>query len=63
MRSSRFPDIVDDVTVRLIAAVVLVIGVVALATSAWWLYALLAVDFTLRAALGPSASPRRRRAR
>src|SRR6478609_8533288 len=57
MSSSRFPAVVDDVTVRLIAAVVLVIGVVALASSAWWLYAVLAVDFTLRAALGPSASP------
>ena len=32
MSSSRFPAVVDDVTVRLIAAVVLVIGVVALGT-------------------------------
>lgn len=57
MSSSRFPAVVDDVTVRLIAAVVLAVGVVALATSQWWLYAVLAVDFSLRAALGPSASP------
>lgn len=57
MSSSRFPVVVDDVTVRLIAAVVLAVGVVALATSQWWLYAVLAVDFSLRAALGPSASP------
>jgi hypothetical protein len=57
MSSSRFPAVVDDVTVRLIAAVVLVVGVIALVTSQWWLYALLAVDFSLRAALGPSASP------
>ncbi|TQM57273.1 uncharacterized protein DUF4395 [Humibacillus xanthopallidus] len=57
MSSSRFPAVVDDVTVRLIAAVVLVIGVVALGTQQWWLYAVLAVDFTLRAALGPKASP------
>ena len=55
--ASRFPSVVDDVTVRLIAAVVLVIGVVALVTSQWWLYAVLAVDFSLRAALKPSASP------
>ena len=55
--SSRFPAVVDDVTVRLIAAVVLVIGVIALGTTQWWLYAVLAVDFTLRAALGPKASP------
>lgn len=57
MSSSRFPTVVDDVTVRLIAAVVLVIGAVALGTQQWWLYAVLAVDFTLRAALGPKASP------
>jgi hypothetical protein len=57
MSSSRFPSVVDDVTVRLIAAVVLVIGIVALAASQWGLYAVLAVDFSLRAALGPSASP------
>ncbi|GAA2157733.1 uncharacterized protein DUF4395 [Humibacillus xanthopallidus] len=57
MSSSRFPTVVDDVTVRLIAAVVLVIGVVALGAQQWWLYAVLAVDFTLRAALGPKASP------
>ena len=57
MSSSRFPAVVDDVTVRLIAAVVLVVGVIALAASQWWLYAVLAVDFSLRAALGPQASP------
>jgi hypothetical protein len=57
MSSSRFPAVVDDVTVRLIAAVVLVISVVALVTQQWWLYAVLAVDFSLRAALGPKASP------
>ncbi|HEY7721350.1 MAG TPA: DUF4395 domain-containing protein [Pedococcus sp.] len=57
MRISRFPSLVDDITVRLIAAVVLVVGAVALATQQWWLYALLAADFTLRAALGPDASP------
>jgi len=57
MSSSRFPAVVDEITVRLIAAVVLVIGVVALATQQWWLYAVLAVDFSLRATLGPRASP------
>jgi hypothetical protein len=57
MSSTRFPTVVDDMTVRLIAAVVLVIGIIALAASQWWLYAVLAVDFSLRAALGPSASP------
>ena len=57
MRSSRFPAIVDDVTVRLIAAVVLLVSVATLATEQWWLLALLAVDFTLRATLGPRRSP------
>lgn len=57
MSTSRFPTVVDDVTVRLIAAVVLVIGVLALGLQQWWLYAVLAVDFVLRAALGPRASP------
>ena len=57
MRISRFPTIVDDVTVRLIAAVFLAVGVVALATHQWWLYAVLAADFVLRAGWGPSTSP------
>ncbi|EWT03249.1 hypothetical protein N865_18645 [Intrasporangium oryzae NRRL B-24470] len=57
MSSSRFPATVDDVNARLIAAVVLVVGVIALATQQWWLYAVLAVDFTLRASVGPKASP------
>lgn len=55
--SPRFPAVVDDVTVRLIAAVVLVVGVVALALQQWWLFAPLAADFVLRASLGPQASP------
>lgn len=57
MRISRFPNIVDEVAVRLIAGVVLVLGGVALATQQWWLYAVLAVDFVLRTGWGPSASP------
>ena len=57
MRISRFPNIVDDVTVRLIASVILVLAVVALAAHQWWLYAVLAADFVLRAGWGPSASP------
>jgi hypothetical protein len=57
MRISRFPSIVDEVTVRLTAALVLVLAVVALAAHAWWLYAVLAVDFLLRAGWGPSWSP------
>lgn len=57
MRISRFPSIVDDVTVRIIAGVVLALALVALAAQQWWLLAVLAVDFSLRAGWGPSASP------
>ncbi|MGA8979742.1 MAG: DUF4395 domain-containing protein [Pedococcus sp.] len=57
MRISRFPNIVDDVSVRLSAGVVLAVGVLALATQQWWLYAVLAADFVLRTGWGPSASP------
>src|SRR6476646_944375 len=57
MRISRFPSIVDDVTVRLIAAEVLVLAAVALAAQQWWLYALLAIDVVLRSGWGPSYSP------
>lgn len=53
----RFPRVVDDVTVRLVAAVVLVLAITALALHQWWIYAVLAVDFTLRTAFGPKASP------
>ncbi len=53
----RIPTVVDEVTVRLIAAVVLVVGVVALATGQWWLYAFLAIDFLIRAITGPRHSP------
>ena len=56
-RISRFPGIVDEVSVRLVALAVLVLGVVALAGQQWWLYAVLAADFVLRAGWGPSASP------
>lgn len=53
----RFPRVVDDVSVRLIAAVVLVLAIAALALHQWWIYAVLAVDFTLRVVFGPKASP------
>jgi hypothetical protein len=53
----RFPRVVDDVTVRLIAAVVLVLAIAALLLHQWWIYAVLAVDFTLRLSFGPKASP------
>ena len=53
----HFPRVVDDVTVRLVAALVLVIALLALLTGAAWLYAVLAADFALRTAFGPKASP------
>ncbi|MDN5796991.1 MAG: DUF4395 domain-containing protein [Intrasporangium sp.] len=57
MSSHRFPAAVDEITVRLVAAVVLSLGIVALATQQWWVYAILAVDFWLRSAVGPRWSP------
>lgn len=57
MRISRFPNIVDEITVRLIAGVVLVLSLGALAFHQWWLYAVLALDFVLRSGWGPSTSP------
>jgi hypothetical protein len=53
----RFPRVVDDVTVRLVASVVLVLAMVALAFHQWWIYPVLAVDFILRTTFGPNASP------
>ncbi len=58
---SRVPTFVDDVTVRLIAAVVVAVGLLALATQQWWLYAVLFADFTLRAPFGPRWSRSRER--
>ena len=57
MSSTRFPRTVDDVTVRLVAAEVLVVSVLALALQLPWLYGVLAVDFLLRVAYGPRFSP------
>jgi hypothetical protein len=57
MTQSRFPRVLDDVTVRLVAGEVLLIAVIAAATRQPWLFAVLAVDFILRAGLGPKASP------
>jgi hypothetical protein len=52
-----FPDLVDEITVRWVAGVVLVVGLVALLTGWWALYAVLATDFVLRALFGPARSP------
>ncbi len=54
---SRPPAVVDEVTVRLVAGVVLLAVLLMIASQQWWVFLLLAVDLTLRAALGPQASP------
>lgn len=50
---STFPRVVDEVTVRLVAAQVLLVTTLAATTGWLWLFGLLAVDFTLRVLLGP----------
>jgi hypothetical protein len=55
--TSRFPRVLDDITVRCVAGEVLLVAVVAAATRQPWIFALLAVDFVLRAGFGPKASP------
>src|SRR3954447_18844163 len=57
MSLNRFPRTVDDVTVRVVAAEVLVLAVLAIALQQPWLYAVLAVDFVLRSVVGPVVSP------
>lgn len=52
-----FPTVVDEVTVRCVATLVLVVGVLALVSGWSWLYAVLAADFVLRSVFGPRLSP------
>lgn len=52
-----YPDVVDEVTVRLVAGLVLLVAVAGLVTGQWWWYAALALDFTARVAAGPAYSP------
>jgi hypothetical protein len=54
---SAYPRMFDDVNVRLVAGEVLVLSIVFAATQQLWLYAFLAVDFAIRAVIGPKASP------
>lgn len=54
---AQYPRTLDEVSVRLVAGVVLVVALVAAATGWWWLFAPLLVDFALRTAVGPRASP------
>ncbi|MEI2765900.1 MAG: DUF4395 domain-containing protein [Dermatophilaceae bacterium] len=57
MALPRYPDVVDEVTVRLVAAAVLVVGALGLITGQWWWYAALALDFVARVSGGPALSP------
>jgi hypothetical protein len=52
-----FPRLVDEVSVRLVAAIVAAAALVALLTGAAWLVAVLAAGFVLRALAGPRLSP------
>jgi hypothetical protein len=52
-----FPRIVDEVSARLVAAVVAVLALVALLTGTAWLVAVLAAGFVLRVLAGPRLSP------
>src|SRR3954451_24506290 len=52
-----FPRIVDEVSVRMVAAVVAPTALVALLTGAAWLALPLAAGFLLRVAAGPRLSP------
>ena len=52
-----FPRVVDEVSIRVVATLVLLVAVLALVSGQAWLYAALAVDFILRVAYGPRFSP------
>ena len=52
-----FPRVVDEVSIRVVATLVLLISILALASGQAWLFAVLAVDFALRVAYGPRFSP------
>jgi hypothetical protein len=52
-----FPDPLNEKAARTVAGVVAVLGVVTLATQAWWLLVVLAYGFWARALTGPTLSP------
>ena len=52
-----FPNPVNEKAARVVAACVAIVGVIALATGAYWLAAPLAVGFLLRVLFGPRFSP------
>lgn len=52
-----FPDPVNEVSARLVAAGVVVLTLVILVSGQWWLTAVLAYGFLARALTGPTLSP------
>jgi hypothetical protein len=52
-----FPHPVNEKAARVVAGVVMVVSIVALASSAYWLLAVLAYGFIARALTGPTLSP------
>ena len=56
-RVFSFPDPVNEKAARVVAGVVLVLAVVALATGAHWLLAVMAYGFVARVLTGPTLSP------
>ena len=54
---AMFPDTVNEVAARLVAAVVASTAVVMLVTDAWWLLVPLAYGFVARVVAGPRYSP------
>jgi hypothetical protein len=52
-----FPNPVNEKAARVVAGGVLVLAVVALATSSWWLLAVMAAGFIARVLTGPTLSP------
>jgi hypothetical protein len=56
-RLFSFPNPVNEKAARVVAAVVLAVSVVTLATSAYWLLVPLAYGFVARALTGPTLSP------
>ncbi len=53
---TRYPAVVDAVTVRLVAGTVLLVASVAVLSRQWWLFAILAADFVPRTLYGPKLS-------
>ena len=52
-----FPNPVNDVAARLVAAMVVVLSLIIIATGAWWLMIVLAYGFLARVLTGPTLSP------